>query len=248
MMPDQKDDSPWGSAQDAQTRVRIRRGSGKYARSGTAMDLLVDIARARSVAETEPLLAMLDGFDEDLQPLEKLIDALRERAEAFDAQRLLAGSDELTGIANRRSFNEVLSREVSRCRRSGRPLSLLLLDVDGLKCINDKHGHLAGDEAIVAVSRACTASLRGSDVVARLGGDEFAVVLPETSEEQAVVVRRRIRRKLAMEPGSHASLGISIGGSVMLEPDMDARTLMSVADDALYEDKRVRKSNAPPKL
>ena len=109
----------------------------------------------------------------------------------------LAMKDALTGIYNRRHFNARLDNEWKRFRRYNRPLSLLLLDIDHFKSINDRYGHDVGDQVIIAVARCCGMQTRDSDVVARIGGEEFAILLPETELADARVAAERLRRAVA---------------------------------------------------
>ncbi|MEM6960129.1 MAG: GGDEF domain-containing protein [Myxococcota bacterium] len=169
-----------------------------------------------------------------------IIDSLAERAgEVFRLKRM-AGCDELTGIANRRAFRDALERECARSERTGAGLSIILVDLDGLKTINDHFGHAAGDDAIVATAHSCLDALRATDLVARLGGDEFALLLPETDAGEAAVVAERIRRHIedqVLESGRlKASVGVASSGA---EPT-DAASLTASADRALYADKRSR--------
>ena len=106
--------------------------------------------------------------------------------------RTLAQEDPLTGLPNRRAFMRDLESELERTRRHGRPLALVLCDVDDLKHINDTHGHPGGDRALCAVARTLRDALRAGDTAFRIGGDEFAVLLPETTAEQAAIVAARI--------------------------------------------------------
>ena len=114
-----------------------------------------------------------------------------QRAEA------LSVTDDLTQLYNSRYLSQVLRRETKRASRSGRPLSLLFIDLDGFKSINDTHGHLFGSRALVEAAGVIRASARETDVVARFGGDEFALVLPDTGSDGAVFVGERIRERIA---------------------------------------------------
>ena len=114
-----------------------------------------------------------------------------QRAEA------LSLTDDLTSLYNSRFLGQVLRRETKRAVRGGRPLSLLFVDLDGFKSINDKHGHLYGSRALVEAATVIKSSARETDIVARFGGDEFAVVLPETAVEGAKQVGERIRDRIA---------------------------------------------------
>lgn len=150
-------------------------------------------------------------------------------------QRLLslAVSDPLTGLANYRRLMEVLETEVERSLRSGRPFSVLFLDVDHLKKVNDRHGHLVGSRALVRLAEVLRRACRAIDTPARYGGDEFAVVLPEADEAAATLVGQRVKELLAADresPRITASMGVGV-----FPRDADsANALLGAADEALY--------------
>ncbi len=160
------------------------------------------------------------------------------------ADRLIELSmrDSLTGLHNRRALFEQLGLELTRAARYQQPLSLLLIDVDGLKALNDRDGHRAGDSALGLVAAAVRAGSRASDLPARWGGDEFALVAPNTGPEAAAALAERVRALVAARQALDPSVGvtISIGFSTVEPgapaPDMDA--LVRRADAALYEAKR----------
>jgi len=159
-----------------------------------------------------------------------------ERAYYLKAVQRLALTDPLTGLANRRAFEQVLEREVEKTRRSRSLFALLILDVDHFKAINDHYGHTAGDEALRAVGQILTATSRKIDLPARLGGDEFAVLLPDTAEGDAPFVVRRIQRALDdYNQGAEVPLSISIGARIVdpLAPE----TILAQADRAMYDAK-----------
>jgi len=143
-------------------------------------------------------------------------------------------TDPLTGLFNRYHFDATMSHEIARCRRYGVPLSLLLVDVDRLKLLNDRWGHHAGDQALGRVATAIQKSLRGTDIAARLGGDEFAIILPDTDAVAGLIVATRIRRNLV----ESASTMVTLSGGLVELPrqmaDASAVQLMLVADHALY--------------
>jgi diguanylate cyclase (GGDEF)-like protein len=142
----------------------------------------------------------------------------------------LAATDPLTLLPNRRSWDEHLSREIARARRSGNPLSVALIDLDGLKAVNDEFGHLAGDALLQDSARAWQAHTRMEDFLARYGGDEFAVLLPGCPLPEAVVVIDRLR---ASTPGTTCSCGVAEW--VPGEAELD---LLHRADQRLYAAKR----------
>jgi diguanylate cyclase (GGDEF)-like protein len=147
--------------------------------------------------------------------------------------RVVAATDELTGLANRRSFDEHVRMELARVSRTERPLTLLALDLDGFKQVNDTEGHAAGDRLLVASSRAWQRVLRDGELLARSGGDEFLVLLPETDAEQARPVVDRLTR------ATPAPLGVSIGVAVAAPGD-SADLLLRHADRDLYRQKSRR--------
>ncbi len=169
----------------------------------------------------------------------KLEEANARLEEANEKLEALAGTDELTGLINRRGFEEHLSRELDRAARRKTPLSLLLLDVDRFKSYNDDFGHLAGDEVLHRLALLLRSQARGSDIVARFGGEEFAVILPDTPGEGALVLAERFRETIEAAPwpgrGVTASFGISTWNPA-LSP-RDGRALLNDADRALYRSK-----------
>jgi diguanylate cyclase (GGDEF)-like protein len=154
--------------------------------------------------------------------------------EALELLEHRSVTDPLTGLFNRYHFDATMAREIARCRRYGAPLSLLLVDVDRLKLMNDRWGHHAGDQALGRVAMAIQKSLRGTDIAARLGGDEFAIILPDTDAVAALIVATRIRRNLV----ESASTMVTVSGGLVELPRDAAQVspaqLMLVADHALY--------------
>jgi diguanylate cyclase (GGDEF)-like protein len=167
-----------------------------------------------------------------------LLHLLRQRADTL-ILRLdeAAKTDPLTGLSNRRAFDALVDEETYRARRTGRPLALMLVDLDGLKCINDDHGHQAGDVALRLVADALRANRR-TDRCARLGGDEFAVLLPDTGCTEALAVAERLCAQVrAGRPPGYA-VTLSLGIACSPEDGADADELHSAADRALYVAKR----------
>lgn len=155
--------------------------------------------------------------------------------------RELAVTDPLTGLANHRQLVGALEAEIRRSRRTAQPLAVVLLDLDGLKQINDSHGHLTGSLAIRRVAEAMLGSCRATDTAARFGGDEFALVLPETSEAAAWHVARGVMDRLAAD-AEEPILSISAGVAVFPGHGETVEALLNAADVALYENKEHRKS------
>ncbi|MDP1610812.1 MAG: GGDEF domain-containing protein [Sulfuritalea sp.] len=147
----------------------------------------------------------------------------------------LASHDSLTGALTRRALIDVCERELERCRRKGYAMSLLMLDLDHFKAINDTHGHLVGDRVLVDFVARVTTLLRLPDTFGRFGGEEFVAVLPETSLEQALLVAERIRAEIASLPVP--SCTVSIGAATSAEGDASVDALLAQADAALYQAK-----------
>ena len=156
-----------------------------------------------------------------------------ERQEVLEQLRRLSVSDPLTGIANYRHLIERLEEEIERSQRSGRSFSLLFLDLDGLKTINDLHGHLVGNRALCRVAEVLRISCRTIDTPARFGGDEFALVLPETEEAAAWQVGRRVGELLARD-SERPSISVSLGVAIYPQNGETAEGLLGAADRSLY--------------
>jgi diguanylate cyclase (GGDEF)-like protein len=140
-------------------------------------------------------------------------------------------------LANYRRLIEALDREIRRCKRTGREFALLLFDMDGLKRINDRYGHVTGSQALCRVADALTFCCRDIDTAARFGGDEFAVLLPETGAEAASCVASRICTSIAEDENGPA-ISVSAGMAVYPSYGDSINGLVSAADSAMYEMKR----------
>ncbi len=167
--------------------------------------------------------------------MRRSISALNVQAEQMTE---LAHTDPMTGLANRRWLMEQLGREFSRARRYRRPLSLLYLDLDGFKAINDRFGHLFGDEVLTGAGRAMKSVLRSTDLLARIGGDEFVVLLPETGIEGAHNVTAKLRKSLnayGQQLGPAVPMLSFCAGVSQLHPDNSTiDDILSRADEAQY--------------
>jgi diguanylate cyclase (GGDEF)-like protein len=153
----------------------------------------------------------------------------------------LATIDSMTGLYNRRHFWTLATAEWSRFQRYYRPLSVLMIDVDHFKAVNDRYGHAVGDEALVAVANACREGKRSSDIVGRLGGEEFAMLLPETDLDQARIVAERVRQSVAASALQadrvHFNVTASVGFAAASVSMSGFEALLHAADQALYQAK-----------
>lgn len=172
----------------------------------------------------------LRGLRCDLEVLSKMTIDL-EQLQKF------ASTDGLTGIANRRAFDTVLEREVARAARNGSSVSLVMLDIDRFKRLNDAHGHQRGDDVLRTVAAGLAKACREYDTAARYGGDEFAMILPNCSPEEALVAAERLRLAVAE---AHLVLRVTVSGGIATFPmdGPDAVELVAAADEALYTSKR----------
>jgi diguanylate cyclase (GGDEF)-like protein len=165
------------------------------------------------------------------------LDVIASREQHWRQQALV---DPLTGVLNRRSFMELSGREDARARRGGRMLSVLMLDIDHFKKINDTYGHPAGDGVIKRLAETCAQALRPSDIVGRYGGEEFIISLPETEEKEAQLVAERLRRSIADNAVSTVRgpirITVSIGLATSAE-DVPLADIIQRADTALYQAK-----------
>ncbi len=183
----------------------------------------------------------------DLHELRARLQRRISEARRLQEERRVQQTDALTGLANRRAFQTRLAELLGAADAKDHPVSVALLDADGLKTINDTWGHPVGDRALEAIGAALRRSTRAADCTARLGGDEFAILMPETDAEEAARILARIEEDISHAPlhvGEHViPLGLSAGYSSLREDD-DAAKLMQRADQALYANKRRRQARA----
>ncbi|MFA6039919.1 MAG: diguanylate cyclase [Methylophilus sp.] len=182
------------------------------------------------------------------QDIERIISAANlasiaiENRYAYDELERRAYTDYLTGLANRRYFLEQAESELSRVLRYGGDLSILMLDIDHFKLVNDTYGHKVGDLVLKKLADVCLNTLRDVDVMGRIGGEEFAILLPETSNEQATETAERLRvaledARLALDGGLPLHFTVSFGVTALSDRNTNIDTLLNQADQALYQAK-----------
>jgi diguanylate cyclase (GGDEF)-like protein len=203
---------------------------------GRRVGALIALDPAPSAKEPKLAQAMLRAIKVLLEPASVALD----NAQLLKRTEALSVTDDLTRLYNSRYLNLVLRRETKRASRSGRPLSLLFIDLDGFKSVNDTHGHLCGSRALVEAAAVIRGSARETDVVARFGGDEFALVLPDTGGEGAFAVGERILERIAAHKflsreGLNIRLTASVGVATLPDVAASADELVQAADAAMYK-------------
>lgn len=234
---------------DAHRRPEVRMAKlDKQARSVVCVGLrsqskvvgMLFVAAQRSHAFSAEQVRTLKVFaDRIAYPLQQL--------RMQEGLRGLAYSDGLTGLANFRSFGTQLADELKRSVRYRRPLSLIMLDLDDFKAVNDRYGHPEGDRVLAGTAAAIRSTVRETDVAARYGGEEFVVICPETTVEDAVTVAKRVRvsvekARFTMSNGETCAITISAGVASYPRDGRDPRALIAAADLALYRAKGAGKN------
>ena len=217
-----------GQSGDTVMRVRHRDGLVRYLRSFAQVEADPDKSGRH----------LLYGAVQDITDRKVLEQELERQAH----------TDFLTGVANRGHFFELAEQELARVQRYRHPLSLVMLDLDHFKEVNDTHGHEVGDRVLEALAATCRHVLREIDVVGRMGGEEFAILLPETAGPQAFEVAERLREAIALasiDIGAEQPLRVtaSLGVATYVEADQWVDTLLRRADRALYEAKRLGRNS-----
>ncbi len=218
---------------------------GAYPVTGTPADGQ-GAALLRLLIERVPAVLDEDGRVADLALTLRDFSDTRRHAAALE---VLAAMDPLTGVANLRHFNRLADMEMEHARRMGRAFSVLALDIDHFKRINDSHGHATGDDALRAFVAACRVALREPDILGRVGGEEFAVALPNTGAAGAAVIAERLRRQvesisLPLAGGDTVSFTVSIGAATIgaanhLQAQYSTvAEMLQLADKALYTSKQ----------
>jgi diguanylate cyclase (GGDEF)-like protein len=207
------------------------------------------ISRGRTIGVVQVINRLGGKFTQaDLELLLTLVEPCAiaiENAILFQRTEQLTITDDLTKLFNSRYLNVYISREIKRCKRHGIPLSIIFLDLDGFKGINDQYGHLAGSATLSEMGVILAEAVRESDILARYGGDEFVVVLPETPPSGALVIAERIRRAIAGHSflkgeGLEARLSASFGIASYPDHALTPEGLIQKADQAMY---RVKERN-----
>lgn len=179
---------------------------------------------------------------EENERLRGQVDAMRER---LDELERLADSDTLTPLPNRRAFLREVERVAAHVSRYGTPAAVMFVDVDGLKAINDAHGHHAGDAALLHVAKVLRREVRATDVVARIGGDEFGLLLDHLDEDAAEAKTRNLIEALAAEPLDLGSARVPVRlslGLAMIAGGEDSNAIIARADARMYAAKLLQRS------
>ncbi|MDR2401231.1 MAG: GGDEF domain-containing protein [Deferribacteraceae bacterium] len=191
--------------------------------------------------------SLAEDYVERVKVLRKARENLLETRALYaklEKYRHIAQYDSLTGLFNRLTFNEVLEEEMERCTKTRVPLSLLVIDLDDFKKVNDTFGHMAGDSVLSNLGRILSTQLRAGDIPARYGGEEFVVIAPNTNEEQVLVMADNLRKKVeSFDFGEPPIVTVSIGCTTYRSPE-DRCSFFQRADFALYDAKRSTKNMA----
>lgn len=226
---------------DREIRIECRDGTGRVLISSMIPRFDAELGIAGAIIVDQDITALKRQEEELLQTRANLEVANRELRESLEREQLLARTDGLTGVINRRHFLDMAEHECAVARRYGLPLSAVLFDIDTFKRINDSFGHLVGDEILKCVARRAGEQLRSADVLARYGGEEFVVLVPESTARRAEIVAERIRKAIAQEgfqtTAGKVAVTVSAGVSEIRSKSDTLEDLIRHADEALYEAK-----------
>jgi diguanylate cyclase (GGDEF)-like protein len=200
--------------------------------------------------------SLFEGSSADLLPIWNLAEVLcvfvfftyllSALVEALRYERTMSRFDPLTGVANRRYFREMLDLEISRARRYRRPFSLVYMDLDDFKVVNDLHGHATGDALLRAVADAIVLSTRDVDTPGRLGGDEFGLILPEAGHDAAQTALLKLQARIAAEMDKNGwPVTATLGAVTYGDPIVSAEEMIALADRQMYARKAERRAGAP---
>ncbi len=200
-------------------------------------ELFVIIARK---LDPEDRTQLLKHADCELTAGADIVQKMTGLQQEIERLRRLSLTDELTGLYNYRYFSLQLSTEMSRTRRTGSPVSLMIIDVDNFKLVNDRHGHAAGNDCLAAIADMIRENLRTTDIACRYGGDEFAIIMPATHHIDALLIARRLKESMEtirerFERAVSLSIGIAEYTHYMPE---DSSAVLESADASLYEAKQ----------
>ena len=210
----------------------------------TTKTQIADLVTAMDAGADDYLTKPFDPHELEvrLRAGRRIIELQEALISAREAMRTQATRDGLTGLWNRRAILETLEREISRVKREGKPLGVMLVDLDHFKLVNDTHGHLAGDEVLRETAKRMLAAVRPYDAIGRYGGEEFLIVMPGCDEAGLSSAAERLRSCIgdrAMEsPEGRVSVTVSVGVAALKDPqNAEAGALLRAADAALYEAK-----------
>jgi diguanylate cyclase (GGDEF)-like protein/PAS domain S-box-containing protein len=228
-----------GPGTDDKTRYKIR----KAMREGTSIRTQI-LNYDKAGNELWLDINMVPLFDENgtLTYYAAIERDLTEHKKLQSHLESMATIDSLTGLANRQAFMQRAKNEFNRARRYARPLTVVMIDIDHFKAINDRYGHAAGDEVLRQAADICQSSLRGSDLMGRIGGEEFVLLLPDTPHTNAYHVAERMRVHLyetpiELENGTTLNITASFGVASTNEDDSDFNAVLERADEAMYHAK-----------
>lgn len=225
-----------GPGTDDKTRYKIRKAMREetsirtqilnYDKAGNELWLDINMV---PLFDENGILTYYAAIERDLTEHKKLQSHLES----------MATIDSLTGLANRQAFMQRAKNEFNRARRYARPLTVVMIDIDHFKSINDQHGHAAGDEVLRQAADICQSSLRGSDFMGRVGGEEFVLLLPDTPHTNAYHVAERMRLHLyetpiLLENGTSLNITASFGVAPLNDADNDFNAVLERADEAMY--------------